>query len=141
MIPASMRVPVPFEYAFAHGALALGVAPVTDFDTPDRAQARDKETGQLLWSVSLMDLDPDARRFGRHEVKVKIASATEPVLPPSAVPGYPAAVELVGLVLVPYTDSNRCRGNGRCGARLAYSMRADTVIAAGSAGSSAQPAA
>jgi hypothetical protein len=131
MIPASMKVPVPFDYAFAHGALVLGVSPVTDFDTPDRTQARDKETGRLLWSVSLMDLDPDARRYGRHEVKVKIASATEPVLPVSAVPGYPAAVELVGLVLVPYTDSNRCKGNGRCGARLAYSMRADAVIAAG----------
>ncbi len=131
MVPASLKIPTPFEYAFPQGALALGVEPTRDFDRRGQAddQARDKETGERLWTVTLMDLDEQARRFGRDRVAVKIAASVQPVLPDSAVPGYPPAVELVGLVLVPWVDARRCKGSGKCGARLAYSMRAEGVIA------------
>src|SRR5204862_293925 len=83
-------------------------------------QARDKDTGERVWVVVLLDLDPAAVRFGRDKVKVKITAPQQPVLPASAVPGYPPAIELQGLVLVPWVDDGRCRGTGECRARLAY---------------------
>ena len=53
---------------------------------------------------------------------------------PSAAAGSPfAAVEFEGLMATPYVDSSRCQGNGRgkdkCGARLAYSLKATGVRA------------
>jgi hypothetical protein len=139
MIPSSMKVPVPFGYAFPHGALALGVVPATDFDKRGQAddQTRDKDTGERVWHLLLMDLDPLAQKFGRDRVKVKIAAPVQPVLPNSAVPGYPPAVELVDLVLVPYVDSQRCKPGGECKARLTYSMRASGVTAVSASARSA----
>ena len=135
MVPASLKIPTPFEYAFPNGALALGVEPTRDFDKRGQAdeQARDKDSGERLWTVTLMDLDPLAQRFGRDRVNVKIAAPVQPVLPDSAIPGYPPAVQLVGLVLVPWVDDRKCKGGGDCRARLAYSMRAEGVIAPASA--------
>jgi hypothetical protein len=136
MIPSSLRVPVPFEYAFPSGALGLAVDAATDFerrDQPDN-QVRDKETGERVWTVTLLDLAPQAAKFGRDRVKVKVIAPVQPVLPTSLVPGYPPAVELLDLVLVPYVDSNRCKGTGRCNSRLAYSMRASSVVAAAKTG-------
>jgi hypothetical protein len=133
MVPSSFKVPVPFGYAFAHGVLALGVEAVTDFERRDQAdsQARDPETGRRLWAVTVMDLDPLASRFGRDRVKVKIVADAAPTLPASTVPGYPPAVAFTDLVLVPWVDDSKCRGSGgRCRARMAFSMRASTVVAA-----------
>jgi hypothetical protein len=125
---------MPFEYAFPHGALLRGVQKATDFDKRGKAdddQARDKETGERIWTVTLLDLDPDAARFGRDLVKVKVIAPVQPVPPESAVPGYPPAVELEGLVLVPWVDDQRCKGGPQCRARLAYSMRATGIRPAG----------
>jgi hypothetical protein len=47
------------------------------------------------------------------------------------VPGYPPTVELENLVLVPWVDDGRCKGGAQCRARLAYSMRATGIKAAG----------
>jgi hypothetical protein len=134
MVPASVRFPTPFEYAFPHGALALGVAPDRDFDRRGQEddQARDKLTGARVWVVTLMDLDPDAQRFGRDRLKVRIASEVAPMLPASAVPGYPPRVELTGLTLTPYVDSKGCTGSGKCRARVTFSLRAEGVQAASS---------
>src|SRR5690242_9475919 len=128
----TIQVPVPMEFVFSHGVLALRVEPVTDFDKRGQGddQARDKATGERLWQVTVMDLDPEAGKFGRStEVKVKIAAPHQPVLPTSAVPGYPPAVEFTDLVLTPYVDSQRCKGTGKCRARLAWSIRAGSVVA------------
>ena len=66
-------------------------------------------------------------------VRVKIAAPHQPVLPPSAVPGYPPAIEFTDVVLTPYVDSQRCKGHSqgahRCRARLAWSIRAGGVTA------------
>lgn len=127
VVPGSLKIPMPFEYAFPHGALFRGVQPATDFDKRGKTQddqLRDKETGERVWTVTLLDLDPQAARFGRDLVKVKIVAPHQPVPPESAVPGYPPAVELEGLVLVPWVDDSKCRAGGQCRARLAYSMRA-----------------
>jgi len=132
-VPNVVRVPVPCEFVFPAGALALGVEPVKDFDAKGKDdQARD-EHGERLWAVRVMDLDPEAGRFGRStEVKVKVAAPVQPVLPPSAVPGYPPAVEFADVVISPWTDTQKCRGNSkgphRCGARLGWSVRAGAVV-------------
>jgi hypothetical protein len=123
-------VPVPFEYVFPSGVLCLGVEAAVDFDRrqePDN-QTRDKETGERIWVVRVMDLDPDAGKFGRTtEVKVKVIAPHAPVPPTSAVPGYPPMIEFDGLTLTPYVDSQRCKATGACKARLAYSLRATAI--------------
>src|SRR6266511_2440753 len=102
-----MKVPVPFEYIWPAGVLCLGVEPATDFDKRGQAddQARDKDTGERIWLVRVLDLDPEAGRFGgSKEVKVKVASAVAPVMPG--------------------VDDSRCKESGRCRARQAWSIRA-----------------
>jgi hypothetical protein len=139
VVPMTLKVPVPFEYVFPSGALCLGVAAQVDFDRrnePDN-QARDKETGERVWVVRVLDLDPEAGKFGRStEVKVKVIAPHQPVPPASTVPGYPPAVEFEGLTLTPYVDSQRCkpgRSSGDCRSRMAYSLRASSLVPAGSA--------
>ena len=135
MIPSSLRVPVPCEYALPKGALGLGVMPLTDFDKRGQGddQARD-ENGVRLWVVRGMDLDEEAAKFGRStEFKVKIAAEQQPVLPAPAVPGYPPVIGFEGLTVTPYVDGNSCKGRStphKCRARLAWSFRATAVVAA-----------
>ena len=62
-------------------------------------------------------------------VKVKVAAEYQPVLPP-AQPGSPfVPVEFTGMTVFPYTDTGRCQGKGKCGARQAYSLKATGVRA------------
>ena len=127
-VPNGMKVPTPFEFVFPHGCLFLGVEPATDFERRGQGddQLRDKETGERVWLVRAMDLDPEAGKFGASkEVKVKIPAKQQPVPPPSLVPGYPPAVEFTEITLTPYVDSQRCKGTAaKCKARLAWSIRA-----------------
>ncbi|GIF09810.1 hypothetical protein [Actinoplanes siamensis] len=130
MVPLTLKVPVPFGYVFPAGVLCLGVEAAVDFDRrhePDN-QMRDKETGERVWVVRVLDLDPAAGKFGRtSEVKVKISAPHQPVPPASAVPGYPPSIEFEGLTLTPYVDSQRCKSAGPCKARMAYSLRATAI--------------
>lgn len=48
-------------------------------------QERDKDSGERLWAVRVMDADPAGRTS---ELKVKIPAAVAPV-PPDALPGLP----------------------------------------------------
>ena len=132
MVPLTLKVPVPFDYVFPAGALCLGVDAQVDFDRRSELdnQARDKETGERVWVVRVLDLDldPDAGKFGRStEVKVKMIAPHQPVPPASAVPGYPPAIQFEGLPLTPYVDSQRCKSSGQCKARMAYSLRATAI--------------
>ena len=120
-VPNAIKVPVPFDYVFPNGALCLGVEPVMDFDKRGQGddQARDKDTGERLWVVKVLDLDPEAGKFGgSKEVKVKIAAPVQPVPPASAIPGYPPVVEFTDLTLTPYVDSQRCKGGGESAGRV-----------------------
>src|SRR4051794_41765626 len=130
-VPNTMKVPVPCEYMFPAGCLFLGVEPATDFDKRGQGddQVRDKETGERVWLVKVLDLDEAAGRFGgTKEVKVKVAAPVQPVPPGSLVPGYPPAVEVTGITLAPYVDSQRCKGAAvKCRARLAWSVRATAM--------------
>lgn len=136
MIPMNVRVPVPAEFVFPHGALCLGVEPVRDFDAKGKDdQARDKDSGERVWQVRVLDLDPEAGRFGEpKEVKVKIAASVAPVPPESSAPGYPPMVTFTDVVLTPYVNSQR-RCTDRCRARLAWSIRAGSMVPARSTAS------
>jgi hypothetical protein len=135
-VPNTLKVPVPFEFVFPAGALCLGVEPATDFEKRGQGddQVRDKETGERVWIVKVLDLDPEAGKFGAsNEVKVKVVAAQQPVPPPSAFPGYPPAVEFTGITLSPWADQQKCKGPmkpgvpHKCKARLAWSVRATGI--------------
>ena len=124
--------PVEFGAVFPSGAFAAGgVEKVRDFDrsSGDRVvQQTDKITGLPLWVVEVIDADPEARQ---RTVKVKVASEFQPVLP-APVAGSPfTAVEFEGMTVTPWVDASRCnaKDTGRCGARLAYSLKATGVRA------------
>ena len=71
-------IPVEFGHVFPHGAYVLSVQPVRDFDKSTRehtVQEREKETGELVWSVEVIDADPEARES---TVRVKIAAPVQP---------------------------------------------------------------
>jgi hypothetical protein len=130
MVPMTMKVPVPWEFVAPQGALFLGVEPVTDFDKRGQGddQARDKDTGERLWLVRVLDLDPEAGKFGASkELKVKLAAPVQPVAPTRTIPGYPPMVEFDGVTLTPYVDSQRCKATGKCRARQAWSIRATAM--------------
>ena len=126
------QIPVEFGAVFPDGAYAAGkIEMVRDFDrsSGDRVvQQIDKHTGLPLWVVEVIDADETARQ---RMVKVKIATQVQPVLP-SPTPGSPfTAVEFEGLMVTPYVDASRCKGNGKdkCAARQAYSLKATGVRA------------
>jgi len=138
LIPNSIKVPVSWDYVAPQGALCLGVEPATDFDKRGQGddQLRDKETGERIWLVRVLDLDPEAGKFGgSKEFKVKVVAAQQPVPPASAVPGYPPMVEFIDVTLTPYVDSQRCKGTGnKCRARQAWSVRAGGMTTPQAAG-------
>jgi hypothetical protein len=121
---------VEFGAVFPSGVYAAGgVEMLRDFDKSkgDRVvQQVDKITGLPLWVIEVINGDPAARQ---RTVKVKVASEYQPVLP-EAPTGWPfTAIEFEGLQATPWVDDSRCQGKGRCGARLAYSLRATRVRA------------
>jgi hypothetical protein len=139
VIAGSIRIPVPYEFAFPNGCLFLGVDKLVDFDRltePDN-QARD-ENGVRLWVVKVSDQDPQAGRFGRsNEVKVKIAAQVQPVPPDGiSLPGgiTVTPVEFLDLVATPYVETTPCKGIAKphkCKARQAWSYRASGMAASG----------
>jgi hypothetical protein len=128
------RFRIGMEDAFAHGAFFRTVEPDNDFDLI-RARAadpqkRDKETGERLWVVTVLDGDPEARTA---EVKVRIASNEQPVAPTPA-SGMPfPQVEFANLTVMPWVDGQRCRNrrpdDRDCRGRVAYSLRASDMRA------------
>jgi hypothetical protein len=121
------RIKVEFGEVFPFGAYAVSeITPLRDFDrsTKERTvQMVDPDSGMPLWSVDVMDADPEARKSDR-QVSVRIAAKVCPVLP-AAVSGVPfAPVEFDGLTASAYVSQ---QGDSR--ARLAWSYRASDVRA------------
>jgi hypothetical protein len=124
---------VDFGDLFPYGLGVVGaVAPLVDFDasTKDRKiQARDKDTGLPVWTVDVMDFDPDARD---RTFKVKFATPVQPV-PPEALEGVPVRpVVLDGVTVTPYIKEVSASIS-----KIAYSLRATGMHAPGKAGKSA----
>ncbi|WP_157248522.1 plasmid replication, integration and excision activator [Nonomuraea typhae] len=110
-------IPVTFSMVFPHGCYIVGeVEPVKDFDASTSGrfvQARDKQTRELVWQVSVMDADPTVKATQK-TVSVKILSPVQPV-PPPPMPGLPfTPVEFDHVTATPYVN-----GSGR----LAYSIK------------------
>ncbi len=126
-----LRLPVSMRDVFPHGCCLVpdSITEAMDYDeaTRMRSPARDKQTGQPVFSCRVSDLDPDLAGRSR-EVVVKILADKTPV-PPTRQPFEP--VEFDGLIVTPYVDNGRCQGRGtRCGARMAFSLRATGIKAA-----------
>jgi hypothetical protein len=137
VVPSSIKVPAAFEYVFPAGCLLVSVEKATDWDRRDSGddQARDKETGERVWTVTVMDLHQDDSGGFRQskEVKVKVVAPVQPVPPTPAYPGIPPLVAFTDMVLVPWVDSNKCTGKStphKCRARLSWSIKASGMVAA-----------
>jgi hypothetical protein len=119
-------IPVEFGQVFPRGVFAVGAfEPVRDFDASKDGrfvQGKDKASGLPLWITDVIDGDPEARE---KSVRVKVAAADQPVLPPAPA-GMPfLAVEFTGLTVTPYVNQ---------AGRLAYSLKAAGVRVAGRGG-------
>ncbi len=130
------KIPVRFGDVFPHGAFVVGeVEPVRDFEKSTRerpVQSTDRDTGMPVWSVSVLDPDPDARKDAK-TITVKILAPVQPV-PPEAAPGLPIRpVEFDGMTVTPYLNEN----GGR--ARVAYSFRATGMRAPAMGGGAGKP--
>jgi hypothetical protein len=113
-------IPMTNEDAFAYGTFMLGeVEPMRDFDRSTReqaVQAVDRDTGELVWTVDVVDADPESRE---RTVRVKITAPVRPV-PPETAPGVPfRPVEFEGLTATPYVQT-MASGRGK----LTWSFRA-----------------
>lgn len=132
------RIKVGFADVFPAGAFLVGeVEAVTDFNAGPRAdgsrpQQLDKESGLPVWSVPVLDADPEASKRDK-TVTVKVAAAHQPVPPENKTPFPFRPVEFVGLTITAWVDDNGPR------ARLAWSLRAEGLCGPGE--SDRQPAA
>ncbi|GAA5086045.1 hypothetical protein HNP84_009628 [Thermocatellispora tengchongensis] len=116
-------IPVTFDMLFPYGCFIVGeVEKVKDFDasTKERfVQARDKNSGEPVWQVAVMDADP-ALKAAQKTVSVKILTTDQPATPPAA-PGLPfTPVEFDHITVTPYVNQV---------GRLAYSIRVRTMRA------------
>lgn len=131
------RFPVAFDAVFPRGAFLVGeVEAVADFNAAaredgSRPQQLDKDTRLPVWSVQVLDADPEASKRDK-TVTVKLLASHQPVPPSNETPFPFTPVEFVGLTALPWIDDN---GAGR--ARIAWSFRADDLTAPGASAKSA----
>lgn len=123
------RFAVAMDDVFPFGVYAMGVEQAMDYDEKSgrRSPAKDKVSGELVWTVTVMDRDPEARV---KEVKVKVTGPYCPTLPPEVAPGtglHPCAFE--GMTVTPYI----VEGAAGRRAKLGFSFRATGVVPQGKA--------
>ena len=124
----SRRLSVTHDEVFPFGAYLIGeVTSISDYDrsTKDnKVQAIDKDTGLPLWSVDVLDADPEARRASK-TVSIKFAAKVQPV-PPTNDAGTPfTPVVFEELTALPYVEKV-----GDNFTRIAWSMRAGGMVSA-----------
>lgn len=101
------RFKISHDEVFPHGAyLVSEVIPVNDFERSTRdnkVQQVDADTGLPLWSVDVLDADPEASRAAR-TVVVKFTAKVQPVPPAndSSTPFTPVVFH--GLSALPYVE-------------------------------------
>ena len=130
MLSSGVRLPATMADVFPAGCHLIpdSIIEAMDYDeaTGRRFPAVDKHTGKPVFQCRVSDRDRGLEGRSR-EVVVKILADRMPG-PPTG-----AAFELVefeGLLVTPYVDTGRCQGKGRCGARMAFSLRATGIKAA-----------
>ncbi len=98
-------------------------------------QKSDPDTGLLVWEVTVLDNDPDAKGASK-AVKVKILAPFQPVPPPELV-GLPAGMSLRPVEFEHLTVKPYCTEVMKGRFKVAYSLTARGMAApAGSAGTS-----
>lgn len=119
---------VPMGLLFPAGAYLLGeVEAVADFNAEARAdgsrpQSLDKDTGLPVWSVSVVDADPEAGKKEK-SVTVKLLATHQPV-PPKNDTEFPfTPVVFEGITVTPWIEEN---GNF---SKIAWSIRATGMSA------------
>src|SRR3954452_24368067 len=123
------RFPVSMADVFPHGVYAMSVEQAQDYDEKSgrRTPSKDKQSGEWVWTVTVIDRDPEARE---KQVKVKVTAPVQPVLPGEIMPGSGLhAVDFTGLTITPYVNEGRAGGR----ARMAFSFRATGMYAQGKA--------
>lgn len=117
---------IDFDELFPHGAFAIAVDALQDFEKAragvEDPQVRDKDTGERVWVVRVLDNDPDARS---NEFKVKVTAPVCPTLPEKIGGTNFRPVSFKGMQVIPYVEETR---TGR--SRVAYSLRATDVVPA-----------
>lgn len=134
----SRRMSVTHDEVFPFGAYLIGeVTSISDYDrsTKDnKVQAIDKDTGLPMWSVDVLDADPEARRASK-TVSIKFATKVQPV-PPANEAGTPfTPVVFEELTALPYVETV-----GENFTRIAWSMRAGGMLTSKEAAKSSQSA-
>ena len=124
------RLPVTMQQVFPQGCHLMpdSITEAQDYDekTRIRTPAVDKLTGKRVFQCRVADMDPELEGRSRETV-VKILADR----PPSRRPGSRSSwSSSTGLQVTPYVDSGRCQGQGRCNARMAFSLRATGIKAA-----------
>ncbi len=135
-----MSVQGPFNIScdeqFPHGLFAVSVDAQVDFEKSQAGvqdpQARDKESGERIWVVRVIDNDPEARSS---EFKVKIVAPHGPTLPDPIAGTNFRPVTFKHLMVTPYVEETK---TGR--SRVAYSLKATAVEAPVSQSKSARAA-
>src|SRR4051812_33382789 len=123
------RFPVAMGDVFPDGVYAMSVEQAQDFDEKSgrRTPSKDKQTGEWVWTVTVIDRDPLARE---KQVKVKVTAPVQPLLPGEIAPGTGLhAAEFTGLTITPYINEGGAGGRPR----MAYSIRATGMYAPGKA--------
>jgi hypothetical protein len=130
MLSSGVRLPATMADVFPAGCHLIpdSIIEAMDYDeaTGRRFPAVDKHTGKPVFQCRVSDRDRGLEGRSR-EVVVKILTDRMPSAPTGT------AFELVefeGLQVTPYVDNGRCQGKGRCGARMAFSLRATGLKAA-----------
>jgi len=112
-----------FGELFPHGAFGISADALNDFDKVQAGvedpQQRDKDTGERIWVVRVIDNDPEARS---NELKVKVVAPVMPVLPEPIAGTNFRPVEFEGLTVTPWVEETKM---GRT--RVAYSLKATGV--------------
>ena len=129
MLSNGARLPATMADVFPAGCHLVpdSITEAQDYDeaTGRRSPAVDKHTGKPVFQCRVSDRDRGLEGRSR-EVVVKILADRMP----SAPTGTPfELVEFEGLLVTPYVDNRRCQGRGRCGARMAFSLRATGIKA------------
>ncbi|NMM25137.1 MAG: plasmid replication, integration and excision activator [Phycicoccus sp.] len=130
------RFKIGHDEVFPFGAyLVAEVGPVFDYDKSSKdakVQQVDKDNGLPLWSVEVLDADPEAGKKSK-TVTVKIAARVQPV-PPEALPGLPfRPVVFQGLSALPYIDDA-----GKF-SRIVWSFKAEAMTAPGKSDATTAP--
>lgn len=132
------RIKVQHDAVFPKGAFLKGsIEPIVEFDAKpredgSRPQQTDKETGELMWQGIFIDGDDTNKK--NTAVSVKFIAPHQPVPPENKTPFPWVPVEFVGLEAVPYVDDSGKKP------RVAWSFRAESMIAPGTNTSAARPA-